>query len=285
MKKLLITGGSGYLGSHLLKAARDDWEVRATYWHNRCERGVQLDVRDAVAVKRLVGEFAPEVIIHTAYSMSVPEEEMMRINAEGTRHVARAAAQIGARLIHISSDVIFAGEKGGYTEADAPQPVHAYGRSKAAAEQEVRAHTEDAVIVRTSLITGFAPLDSRSAWVLNSVRERKPITLFTDEYRCPVWVRDLTSALLELAQMDFRGVIHIAGAQRVSRYELGVKLARAHGLDETWITPGLAAECGKPRPRDCTLDISLARRLLSTRLAGVDEMLERLTTNNTFAST
>jgi len=269
----LITGGSGYLGSHLARAAAANWETHATYLtHAATLPGVtmhRLDIRSAPAVNTLVMHLRPQVIIHTAARLS--GDDMMAVNVDGTRHIAQAAVQVGARLIHLSSDVIFDGQQGWYTETDPPRPIHEYGHSKALAETIVQASVPAAVIVRTSLITGLNPVDPRTRWVLDSLRECRPIILFTDEYRCPIWVADLTTALLELARLDYTGILNIAGPEALSRYDLGVKLARAYGLDPAGITAASSTSSGLVRPRDCRLDIHLARRLLSTRLRSIDE--------------
>jgi dTDP-4-dehydrorhamnose reductase len=226
-------------------------------------------VRDAEAVNRLFEQVQPAVVIHTAAQMT--GDQMMAVNAEGARHIARAAARAKARLIHLSSDVIFDGEHAPYDETAAPDPISPYAESKARAESEVIEEFPRAVIARTSLIYGFNPLDPRTRQMLNGEMPR----LFTDEYRCPILVDDLADALLELAENDFAGIIHVAGAQRLSRYEFGVKLANALSVAPRF-EPALSATYPGRRPRDCTLDISLAQRVLRTRLRGVDELVAHI---------
>jgi len=273
---LLITGGSGYLGRRLIALAVGRWQITATYFchplHGDGFIATRMDVRDAGQVAALMAQVRPDVVIHTAYTTE-SEEAMQRVIIQGTRHVAQAAMGIGARLIHLSTDVLFDGRRGHYTEDDPPSPITPYGRAKAIAEAIVAAEASDAVIVRTSLITGFDPPDPRTRWVLDSLREGREIRLFTDEFRCPVWVTTLAQALLELAELDYRGVLNVAGDQVLTRYEIGVRLARFFGLDPAGITPALAAESGLVRPLDCSLDLSLARRLLRTPLPGLDEVL------------
>ena len=281
MGTLLITGGSGYLGRHLARRATAEWQVVATYFSHPdppagC-RAVPLDVRNGPAVLRLVAELRPTAVIHTAYDMGSPEA-MRSVIVEGTRHVATAAATVGARLVAMSSDVIFDGENGPYCEPDPPSPVTPYGRAKAEAERIVARLCPEAAIARTSLIYGFDPPDPRTLWVADSLRNGQPITLFTDELRCPVWVEQLAAALLELAGGeggDYSGIWHLAGAQALSRYEFGVRLAHAYGLGSAGITPGLSRDSGTVRPRDCRLEISRAQARLRSQLWGVDEVLGR----------
>ena len=115
-----------------------------------------LDVRDGVAVARLMADLRPAAVIHTAYDMTSPEA-MQPVIVEGTRHVAAAAAALGARLVTMSTDVVFDGEHGPYCEADLPNPITPYGRAKAEAERAVAGLCPEAAMVRTSLIYGFDP--------------------------------------------------------------------------------------------------------------------------------
>ncbi len=276
----LITGGTGYLGRALIRqAGHRGLKVAATF-HTQPQSltsdvgWYHLDLREPAAIVSLIRDVRPTVIIHTAFRQYDPD--LMAVTGEGTGYVAEAAAQVGARLIHISSDVIFDGEKvGAYTEEDPPSPITDYGRAKARAEALVQRYHPAAAIVRTSLIYGFEPIDRHSAFALAIARGERSERLFRDELRCPVFVEDLATALLDLAQSDYRGVINFAGAETLSRYEWGRLLAQAHGLDPDRIVGGFSAESPTPRPRNCALDISRARQL-GYRLRGVHEVLRAL---------
>jgi dTDP-4-dehydrorhamnose reductase len=283
--RMLVTGGSGYLGGWVVHLAQDDWDVSATYLsHAVDDPGAdwrQLDVRDAVAVEALVDEVRPQVIVHTASLNPGQGSDFDAVNAGGSGNIVRAAAGIGARLVHISTDVVFDGRKGSYVEDDPPNPVTSYGRSKALAEEAVRDAGAEAVIVRTSLIYGWRPIVARAAqWMIGDLRVGKPVRLWTDESRCPIWVESLAAAVVELVESSYTGILHVAGAQPLSRYEFGVRMLRFHGVDPTPVVP-MPSPRDRLRPLDCTLDCSRARALLHTRtcgfrpLPGVDEVLDR----------
>ncbi len=276
--RMLVTGGSGYLGRWVARLARADWDVSATYLtHPVDEPGAtwrRLDLRDEAAVAALVDEVRPAAIIHTAACNPGSGDDFEASNATGTRHIARAAANCSARLVHVSSDVIFDGQRGNYVEADPPTPITPYARSKALAEAEVHASGADAAIVRTSLIYGWRPgVDRHTRWIVDGLNAGESVRLFSDEFRCPVWVENLAAAVIELASVNYRGVLHVAGAQPLSRYEFGVRLLRFHGLDSDCAIPALSQEVAPGRPLDCTLDCARARSLLRTPLPGVDEVL------------
>jgi dTDP-4-dehydrorhamnose reductase len=237
-----ITGATGYLGAELARLRPDASTAR-------------VEVRDAAAVRELLERLRPRVVIHTAYRQEEPD-----VNVVGSDNVARAAAAIGARLVHLSTDVVFDGRKGApYVEDDPPSPLTDYGRSKAEAERLVAAAHREALIVRTSLIYG-GPEPSK-----HELAARDPAyTFFTNEIRSPVHVRDLACALLELAELDVSGPLHVAGADDVSRAEL------AELFTDRRVKTAPAPET---RPLDCSLDSSRAQAMIRTRLRGVREVL------------
>lgn len=272
-RALLITGASGYLGRVLARrAVAQGWQVTGTFLSApqpidgiRWER---LDVRERDAVVALVARTQPAAIIHTAMA----EPTLWATNADGAAHVALAARAAAARLVHISSDAIFSGASGNYDEAAAPEPINPYGAAKAAAETAVGAIMREAAIVRTSLIIGAEPY-KHVRLVLDMLEGRNRGALFTDEIRCPIWVDDLAAALLELAASDYRGVLNVAGAEALSRYALGVLVARRWGYDPALLRAATTAESGLRRPTDVRLDSRRARALLRTPLRGASEFL------------
>lgn len=296
--RIVITGGSGFLGRWTVRAARNRWDVTATYLTNpQTKPGVnwrQLDVRDRSAVFTLIKGARPSAVVHTAALNPGQGSSFEAVNVDGTRHVAQASALAGAHLVHVhvSTDVLFDGRRGNYVEEDPPSPITPYGRSKALAEQEVREACGSACIVRTSLIYGASAdperpslretpwphWDRQTRWVIGDLMAGKTVDLFTDEMRCPVWVKSLASALIEVAESGSGSdpgtdVLHVAGAQALSRFEFGWRLACFHGIDPAGIMPAKSREMDVNRPLNCTLDCSRARALLRTPLPGVDEVL------------
>ena len=242
--RLHVTGATGYLGSELVRLRPDATAER-------------VEVRDAAAVDELLRRVRPAVVIHTAYRQDGAAARA--INVDGAEIVARAAARIGARLLHLSSDVVFNGRKGTpYVENDELSPVSEYGRTKADAERRVATAHSEALLVRTSLIVGGAQPSK------HELAAHEPGPWFTNEIRSPVQVTDLAEALLELAELEVSGPLHVAGADSLSRAELAELVSRR---------PVATAEAPPTRPLDCRLDSSRAQALLRTRLRGVREVL------------
>lgn len=271
--KLLVTGGSGFLGSELVRQARaSGWDVAATYRTRSVEGAVPLDVTDEAAVDALVARFHPAVVVHTAYVLS--GEALWQVTADGAAAVARACERHGARLVHLSTDLVFDGKRGGYAETDPPSPIIPYGEAKAAAERLVTAACPGALVVRTSLLLDGAEPGPQELRPLAAARGELELGFFSDELRSPVSVRDLAAGLLEAApRAELTGPLHLAGPDTVDRYELARLVCLRHGLDPGLLRRAHAADLPDPRPLNCSLDSSLAAGLLATRLRGIREVL------------
>lgn len=263
---LLVTGGGGLLGGALIRHAPPDCPVHATR-RSRPVRGAvahPLDLAEPDAFRRLAERLQPSLIIHTAASMTDGARDIVA----ATEQVVDACHALDLPLIHLSTDALFDGERAPYAEGDLPDPVHAYGRWKATAEQFVRERLPTAAVVRTSLICQATPLDPRSAWVAESLSAGRPLTLFTDELRCPIHVDDLARQLWSLAALpppERAGVWHLAGPEALSRYALGLLIAAHQRLDPAGISPAFSAAHPTPRPRDVRLSTHRADRHLPLR--------------------
>jgi dTDP-4-dehydrorhamnose reductase len=241
--QLHVTGATGFLGRELTRLA----PLSST------ER---VEIRDPAAVEGLLSRVGPDVVIHTAYRQDGPGA--WEVTVDGAENVARAAAAIGARLVHLSTDVVFDGRKGApYVEEDEPSPVTEYGRAKAESERRVRGAHPEPLVVRTSLIVGGP---GHEASRHERAAHDPELTFYEDEIRCPVQVGDLARALLELAELGRAGILHVAGADSVSRAELAELVTGR---------PARRVLAPADRPLDCSLDSSRARSLLATELRGV----------------
>ena len=275
--RLCVLGASGLLGRWVAFLARETWDVCGTYYrHPLPLPGVsmyRLDIRDGAEVRAFLRAQRPHVLVHTAVFIG-REPTMRDVIVGGVEHVARALEGTATRLIYLSTDLVFDGEKGNYSEDDPPHPIMPYGRDKAESEAIVLARVADAVVVRTSLLCHLNPPDPRTQWMLDRIEQGDPPTLFVDEYRSPLWVTDLAAALMELAGSSYRGILHLAGPQPLSRYDLGTRLLAALGVPADAVRAGRSRESGMVRPLDTTLDSRRAYGLLRTRIRSIDEGLQ-----------
>jgi dTDP-4-dehydrorhamnose reductase len=273
VSKLLITGGSSYLGQHLVPMALNSFELYYTFFQHdplSLAQGVMLDVCDETAVHQLIHTQNPTTIIHLVGSNRPPYEDTIRL---GTKFVTEAAINVGARLIHLSTDSIFDGTKAPYDETAVPAPINRYGRAKADAEDIVQQHP-DHVIVRTSLIYGLELMDRGTGWMVAALKAGKPVTLFNNQFRNPIWAKTLSAACLELTSLSFTGILNIAGQQTTSRADFALKMLDWWQLSQR-DTLTIAPSTDKQWPLDCELDLKLATAVLQTPLYGVDELLQR----------
>lgn len=269
MSRILVTGGSSYLGQHLVPLAAAAHTVHYTYHLNQPDLpapGSQLDVRDETAVRTLIFSLQPDVIIHLIGSTAA----MAVAIRQGTGNVTWAARELGARLIHLSTDAIFRGDAAPYDETAPPDPITPYGRAKADAEAIVRQHP-NSVIVRTSLIYGLAQMDHGTSWMADALAQGQPVTLFSNQLRNPIWVNSLCAAILELAHSHYTGILNVAGRQVLSRADFALSM-----LDYWQVQPRhtltIAPSDGR-WPLNCELDLRRATAVLQTPLPGVTEVL------------
>jgi len=270
--RLLVVGAGGHLGGEVCRqAVRAGWAVVGTFHREPGSvPGVQwerLDIRDRIAVSDVVEAAGATAVVNTVASFSE-----WAVTAVGAGHVAAAAAAVGTRLVHVSSDAVHGGRLDSYADDELPTPIFEYGAAKAAAETAVHLVDPAAAIVRTSLIIGDA--ESRQVRLcLDLLTGRLPGALFSDEIRCPMAVEDLAAATLELAASDYAGLLNVAGPDAVSRVELGELVAARYGLDPAIMPVSTIADSGQVRPGQVRLDSSRAAGLLRIPLRGVRELL------------
>ena len=269
-----ITGAGGLIGNYLVQtAARYAPSVKVV----RLTRE-QLDLTDSGAVARKFRQDTPGLIIHCAAISRSPECQAnpalaRKVNVEVTAVMAELAVE--GEFVFLSSDLVFDGRCGNYDESAAPNPLSIYAQTKLAAEQIVLANPRH-MVVRTSLNGGTSPTGDRGfneqmrlAWGAN-----KPLTLFTDEFRCPIPAALTAQAIWELVQHHQPGLYHLAGSERLSRWQIGQLLAARWPQLKPQIIPGSAADYpGAPRSPDTSLNCAKIQRLLSFRLPGLTEWL------------
>jgi dTDP-4-dehydrorhamnose reductase len=265
---LLIIGGTGLLGRRLVATAKGS--VAATRHSSPADSNVDwhhLDLGDGgEAAADLIARIAPTAVINAAYVQSGDDLEAVTADAPGA--MATACRSLGARFVHVSTDVVFDGTtERPYVETDPVSPVHAYGRAKAQAEHRVARANPAAVIVRTSLLYGHAGDPGPQVEMTTD----PDVRFFDDEYRNPLSVSALAAACLELTtRPDITGLLHVAGSEIVSRLEFARSVAPLVGIDPVTLL-GCAGSASTGRPSNCPLDSSRARSLLQTLLPGVRE--------------
>jgi dTDP-4-dehydrorhamnose reductase len=274
----IITGAAGLIGHYLIKTA-PRW---APQWDVRGMTRQDVDLTDVGAVRRFWRDLHIDVAIHcAAQSRTEPCEQdpilARRINVEATSLLAELAAEIP--FLFFSSDQVFDGSKGWYVETDPVNPLNVYGETKAEAERIVLQNSQHSVI-RVALNAGTSPTGDRSFVedMRNSAKGGRLLTLFTDEFRCPLPAGMTARALWELIEQDRPGLYHLGGAERLSRWEIGQALTSWYPELAAQIQPGsVRAYAGAPRPPDLSMNCAKLQGLLSFPLSGLRAWLARRT--------
>jgi dTDP-4-dehydrorhamnose reductase len=286
--KILVTGVSGLLGLNLALQLRSRAIVSGVYHaHPIWIDGVETraaDVCSAAAVDALVSAFRPDAIVHTAGLTSVDACERdparaARLNVDAARIAAEAAARCGAHLIHISTDQLFDGSRPFVDETAAPAPLNVYGRSKRDAERAVVQACPAVTIVRTNFFGwGTSIRRSFSDWIVDALDRGDQLDMFTDAWFTPILVNDLIERLLLLVERGPAGIIHIAGAERLTKHGFALQLAATLGYSPDRIAGRPLQTFGLParRPLDMSLSTEKARRLFGAPMPGVAAALEGL---------
>ena len=284
--KVLVVGGTGLVGNALVRAwASRATQVAAATYHCHATGGfLQLDMQDAGGVRALLERFRPETVAVPAANPFVDycelhPAETRRVNVDGTLNVARACREIGARMIFYSSDYVYDGVKGVYTEEDAPSPINEYGRQKAEAEAGVLALDPRNLVIRTSGAYGWQWEPKNFVLQIRDRLTRGETMRVADDVRYnPTYVENLAEITAELAAAGASGIFHVVGAEEIVRHEFAVRVAKAFGLDAALLQRAPAAQLGSPtpRPKESSLRTDKVRAAVPVAPVGVDEGLRRM---------
>ena len=274
--KFLVTGASGLLGHKIAQLALEKGhEVYSICKEHPTHFGtpIKLDLTNQNEISKVITKLKPEAIIHTAAYTDVDGCETNRdlawkINAEATKQIAIASAKINSHITYVSTDYVFDGEKGLYTEEDETNPISYYGHTKLKGEEFIKEYAINWCIARPSVLYGW--LDHKqnfATWLINSLNQKKEVKVLKDQYVSPTLNTNLAEMLLEIAQRKTLGILHTAGGTRVSRYEYALKLAEVFNLNMDLIKPAKIDEMSwkAKRPKDSSLNVNKATALLNKK--------------------
>ena len=291
LKRLLVIGASGLLGSKIIGHAKGRFDVFGS-----CNPAVDgcstsglepLDMCSESDVSRIFQELDPDIAILAAAMTDVDGCEKNpglaeSVNAIGPSIVAKACRESGARLVHISTDYVFDGNKRDrYFETDSTNPISVYGTSKLHGELAVLAELPTAFVARTAVLYGWNPIKSKSnfvTWVLKKLRNGENVTLFNDQWISPTFADDLAGALIGIAGKSASGIWHVAGPDCLDRPACGRMIAEAFELDERLIIPVPSSSVPLPakRPAYSCLDSSRVEKLLNRQMMPFEESLREM---------
>jgi dTDP-4-dehydrorhamnose reductase len=285
MNKILITGVSGLLGSNLAFCYKDRYTLLGWYRNNQVEidgmHTMSCDLDDKAKMGAVIEAFQPEVIIHCA-ALSRPDyceahpAETHQTNVTGTANLLEVIGHTDIKLVYISTDAIFDGEKGHYTEQDPADPPHCYGRSKWEAEQLVL-QRKDALIVRINIYGWNIVIDQKSfgEHVISALSSGEGMKGMTDAYCSVLYTFDLARTIEELLERDLSGIYHCVCSDYCSKYDYIFKVAAQFGLDTRTVQACRCEDFGfqVPRAKNLMLDVSKTQKALGHALPTVDESI------------
>jgi dTDP-4-dehydrorhamnose reductase len=270
---ILVTGASGLLGASFVSVARQHYKhlVQLSYQHPLPGSGlesVRVDLTDHKEVEKLLHSLRPDWIVHCAALTDVdgceeqPEKAWL-INTTASRNLAREARVLGAGFVYISTDSVFDGQKGDYSEDDIPNPINVYAQSKFAGEQAVVQELPRSLIIRTN-IYGWNLQDklSLAEWMLTRLEINQTIPAFEDVIFSPILVNDLSEILVNMMERQMTGLYHVAGSESCSKYQFALGIASVFGMDRGLVHATSIADASlkAPRPRKISLNTAKAAR-------------------------
>ena len=268
LQKTLIIGGSGLVGRVLITRINDIAKVYATYNFNEINldgaKFYQLDIQDKKRVNELVKEIQPDTVINAAakrntrYCENNPDEAY-KINVEGTKNIVDACKTINAKLVFFSSDQVFDGTKGRYSEEDELSPLNTYGKQKAMAEEIITDNLENWLILRASHIYAWSPgSDNFISWVIDELKSGREIQISYDQFVTPIHVENFVDIVIKLLERDRRGIYHVGEGECLTKYEFVKRIKETFRFDEAIIKPisSEALNQDTVRPKNNCLDLT-----------------------------
>lgn len=260
--RILITGSNGMLGQRVVQfyASKENVDLLATSVEDKSVTDlveyIPSDIKNRESIKKLIYDYCPDFIVHTAAFTNVDlseklREEAWKINVKGVEYISEVARAIDAHIIHISTDYIFDGRNGPYDENATPVPIGYYGRTKLASENALRISGTFFTILRTNVLYGIAP-NSRPdfvRWVVKSLSDDQEIRIVKDQIGNPTFIDDLVQAINKIIEFRKTGVYNIGGKEFLSRYDFTLRIADFFGLDKRLITPITTEELNQPARR------------------------------------
>jgi dTDP-4-dehydrorhamnose reductase len=283
--KFLVTGSAGLIGSQVVKdLSIDNHQVYSCYNDSIPQHGIltKLDLTNQNDIKNILNKIQPDIIIHlgamTNVDLCETEQNLaMTINAKATETLAYESAKLQAFFVYVSTDYVFDGTQGMKKENDFPNPLGFYGKSKMLGESILNGLGSGWCIARTSTPFGIhSTKKSFPLWVKENLESKKETFVLTDQFTSPTYVPNLSKMIIEVATRQITGIIHLAGASRVSRYALAEMIADRLNFDKTLLKPTKITEMNwkAQRPKDSSLDVSLAMEILKEKPQKIEQSLD-----------
>jgi dTDP-4-dehydrorhamnose reductase len=267
-------------------AKNNNFLTYGTYYSNFVPNCTKLDVSKIEDVEKIVSQINPDFIINLASQNNVDFLESnsdlaMIVNCDGASNVAQIAHETKIKLLHVSTDSVFDGIKGNYSENDQPNPINVYAKSKYEGEQSVIKNCKNSIVARTNFY-GINPFEKYFLnWILIQLKNNVPMVGFTDVIFSPLSVKNLSQIFIELMEIKFTGIIHLSSTYSISKYDFISKIITSLNLPQTLVKPGEISSLNfkAQRPKNTSLSNKLASTVLKTKIVEFDDWLEKNKSN------
>ena len=289
--KVMVLGANGLVGQKLIKEMNSSYEIIAVSKGAKTFNGEQMveyhraDITDSARINELLRKIQPGVVVNAAAYTDVDgceanKEKCWRVNVEGVENITRVARLINSKLIHISTDYVFDGKNGPYSEEHQPSPTTYYGKAKLASENVVIGSKVRYAIIRTNVVYGKAYPAKASfvRWVTDELSAGRKINVVNDQFNNPTFANDLAICILRIIQLDAEGLYNYAGADYVSRFKFAQMIAEKFGYSPNLVYPINTKDLGQiaKRPKNGGLRTEKARDRLGLKILGIDHGLEMM---------
>ena len=282
--KFLVTGSAGLIGRQVVKDLSETHEVFSCYNKSKPEHGniIKMDLLNHEMISNVMSEKKPDVVIHLGAMTAVDlcetdQDSAFKINSQATEILAKESSKMNTFIVYVSTDYVFDGNTGMYEENDATNPLGFYGKSKLLGEKSIQNFSSDWCIARTSTPFGLHPTKkSFPMWIIENMQKQNQIDVLSDQFTSPTYVPNLSKMLIEISERHLDGIFHVAGATKISRYEMARMISDKLNLDEKLLRKILINELKleAPRPKDSSLDISKSTSILNEKPQKINQSID-----------
>lgn len=284
MSKKILVIGTGFLGRYLLRELNSsNIQSYGTSFNQSTQDKFKVDIRNIDSIKKCILQLKPETIINCAANVDLDfleknEKQAIAINAIGAKNLALVANQNDIRLIHISTDGIFDGKKGNYSEEDVPNPVNVYGKSKLMGEQLIQENSKNYVILRTNFYGYNEQGKHLLNWVLTTLKQKKQLIGFDDILFTPLEISNLCMMIRDITMKNIHGIIHLASDKTISKYQFAIEVANVFQLDKNLIKRGSVEDLKliAKRPKNTSLSNKKVKKFVSLHITPLNESLIKI---------
>jgi len=281
MRKILVLGSSGFLGRNIIER-ESEFDVMGSYYKEKTTSElIKIDLNKHNVVKKNIFAHKPDIVVDASqYDFQNMDQNLaIETSKSNAKNLISICNKINANLLFISSDSVFDGKRGNYTEQDNPHPMNLYGKIKYEQEKSIKENANNFLIIRTSLLFGWGIKKwNFVTWVINNLKKNKPIKAIKDQYVSPSYCPNVADMILDTIRLDLKGIIHLAGSTQLTRLEFAKLVCNTFFLDQNFLTPiGLnEINLAVMRGNKTTLNVDMAKKLLKIKPLSAHKSLEKM---------